>query len=166
MKPREPRRKVLIAARMRAGSAWGDVCVLNVSSRGVLAQAEVPPAKGTYIEVRRGSHVIVARVVWTEKHRFGICSQDLIGVDDFVAGPEGPRSSRPSAQASGHVDSRTTTRRCASGERHEQSRAMGRSLEFCVLVGTSVALASVAFGLLRDAVANPVSKVSAVLALR
>lgn len=55
MKPRELRRKVLISARMRTGASWGDVCLLNLSSRGVLAQAAVPPPKGAYIEVRRGT---------------------------------------------------------------------------------------------------------------
>ena len=59
VKPREERQKVMIKARMRSGASWHDVCVLNVSLHGVGIQTAEAPARGTYVEIRRGPHVIV-----------------------------------------------------------------------------------------------------------
>ena len=42
-KPRETRQKVVLPARMRAGAGAVDVCIRDVSSRGMLIQAGVPP---------------------------------------------------------------------------------------------------------------------------
>lgn len=66
VKPREERQKVMIKARMRTGVSWHDVCILNLSAHGVGLQAAEPPARGTYVEIRRGPHVIVARVAWSK----------------------------------------------------------------------------------------------------
>ena len=75
---REERQKVMIKARMRSGVSWRDVCILNLSVHGVGIQAAEPPARGTYVEIRRGSQVIVARVAWAKGHRAGLRSQDAI----------------------------------------------------------------------------------------
>lgn len=131
MKSREPRIKVLIGARMRAGAAWGDVCLLNLSSRGVLAQAAVPPLKGAYIEVRRGSHVIVARVVWAKKHRFGALTQDPIGVDAIIADASGSKSNAACAEVDRQSDRRAAGPPQVAGVQHENSRLIGRAMEFC-----------------------------------
>lgn len=163
MKPRELRRKVLIGARMRTGASWGDVCLLNLSSRGVLAQAAVPPPKGTYIEVRRGSHLIVARVVWAEKHKFGLCTQDAIGIDAIIADTVGAKSRAPASQIEHQADRRSVARTRNAGERHERSRLMARAMEFCFLVGSGAMLASLAFSLVQQSVAAPMSQVRSAL---
>ena len=69
---------------MRSGVSWHDVCVLNVSVHGVGIQAAEPPARGTYVEIRRGPHVIVARVAWAKGHRAGLRSQDPISIRAIV----------------------------------------------------------------------------------
>jgi hypothetical protein len=166
VKPREPRRKVLIRARMRTGAVWGDVCLLNMSSRGALAQAAAPPPKGTYIEVRRGSRLVVARVVWTDKHRFGVCTQDPIAVEDFIADPDGSKTQSSSAEAPHYIERRAAPRKPTSTERHERSRTFGRCIEFCFVVGLGSGLAALAFGLAEAALAVPMSSVSTALASR
>ena len=84
IKPREPRRKVLIDARMHAGGTWRDVKVLNMSSRGLLLRAAVAPPRGSYTEIRRGLHVILARVVWTDGECFGVRTQDRLTIDGLI----------------------------------------------------------------------------------
>jgi len=164
MKHREPRIKVLIGARMRAGAGWDDVCLLNLSSRGVLAQAAVSPLKGSYIEVRRGSHVIVARVVWAEKHRFGALAQDPIDIHAIIADASSPEGNAACAGMGPLLDSRAAGPMRAHAVKHDNSRLAGRAMEFCFLVGSGAMLAGLAFSLVQQSVVAPMSRVSAALA--
>lgn len=148
---------------MRVGAAWSDVCLLNLSSRGALAQSAIAPPKGAYLEVRRGSHVIVARVMWAEKDRFGICTQDPIRVDQLISDPDGSLQRNADTGAHPDADRRLTYRR-PSEQKHEQSRVMARSMEFCILVGSGVVCAGVAFSLIQAAVAEPMAQISEALA--
>ena len=78
MKHREQRNKVLAKARMQCGARWQDVAILNYSAHGLGLTCEDPPPRGTFIEVRRGPFVIIARVAWTKGHRFGVRTQDPV----------------------------------------------------------------------------------------
>jgi hypothetical protein len=155
VKPRELRRKVLIKARMRVVASWGDVCILNISSRGMQLQAARPPERGTYVEIRRGPHVIIGCVAWAKQHRFGIKSQDVLFIDAITAEPgddEGQRS-QPAYTA---IDQRARLR-APSGDRN---RLVGRAMEFaclgCVGAGAAMAL----YGVAAEAFAKPLSAVS------
>jgi hypothetical protein len=61
LKARQERRRVLIPARIKQGAGWTDVCIRNLSPRGLLLHGQSPPRPGSYVEVRRGSYIIVAR---------------------------------------------------------------------------------------------------------
>jgi hypothetical protein len=95
MKPREPRRTVLIQARMRTGAFWSDIVIHNVSSRGLMVQTEQPPEPGTYVEIRRGAQVIIGRSVWRTVRNFGVLTQDRIDIEAVIKGPELPAAQRP-----------------------------------------------------------------------
>ena len=71
-KPRESRQKVVLPARMRAGAGQVEVCIRDISTRGMLLQASVPPARGTYVEIVRPGGSVTGRVVWSKHHKFGI----------------------------------------------------------------------------------------------
>jgi hypothetical protein len=72
---------VLAKARMRHGNAWSDVCLVNLSSRGAGLQCATPPGPGSYVEIKRGSNVvIVGRVAWSHGHRFGIRPRTCSGL--------------------------------------------------------------------------------------
>lgn len=43
----------MIKARIRVGASWHDVCILNLSRRGVGIQSADPAGSGTYVEIRR-----------------------------------------------------------------------------------------------------------------
>jgi hypothetical protein len=148
---------------MHTGAAWADVYLLNLSSRGALAQAANPPPKGSYIEVRRGSYVIVARVVWRDKHRFGVSTQDRIPIDQIISAPDASKN-LVRGQNPHQVERRATIRKPSSAQRHERSRTIAKRLEFCFLALAGLSMAAAAFSLAQDALATPLIRVTATLA--
>ena len=156
MKAREKRQKVMVRARMRSCSSWSDVCILNVSMHGMGIQTAGPPVRGTYVEIRRGTNVIVARVAWTKGHRAGLRSQDPIFIGSLL-------SDQPQASAgpAGPIDRRHVPR---MPERdHEASRLWGRAAEFACFAIIAGGLALGAFGAVEEALARPLSQINAAL---
>lgn len=160
MKSREERQKVMIKARMRSGVSWHDVCILNLSVHGVGIQAAEPPARGTYVEIRRGSQVIVARVAWAKGHRAGLRSQDAIFIQ-AVVDDIGSAASAPRLVGGTPIERRSAPR--TASQRHDSSRLVSRATEFACFVLVAAALALTAFGSVEQALANPLSQISAAL---
>ena len=158
LKPREPRRKVLIRARLRVIGTWADVCILNISARGMQLQAARPPQRGTYVEIRRGPHVIVGCVAWARQHRFGIKSQDVLFVDAIVAEP-GDNEAQPRRPACTAIDRRRRPRAACSSN----SRIVGRALEFACFGCVAAVGASAVYAAATDLFAKPLSAVSRAL---
>lgn len=161
MKTREERQKVMIRARMRAGASWHDVCILNLSKRGLGIQSAEPPPRGSYVEICRGRHLIVARVMWARGHRAGLRSQDLIWVQALInegkaaANDPGPDQGAPPAERRGRP--RSTT------DRHERSRIVARAFELTFIAMVGAAMGVAAFGLIQDALARPLSHIRSAL---
>lgn len=80
VKTRDPRRKVLVKARMRAGERWSDVTVCNVSRRGMLLKIPDAPQRGEYVEIRCDTVCVIGRVVWSSAPNLGIRAQDDIDI--------------------------------------------------------------------------------------
>lgn len=112
---------------MRAGGPPVDICVRNVSSRGMLLQAASPPPRGTYVEILLPGHVVVARVVWTKDRRFGIHSRDRINVDAIAGKTD---SQAPSGQKTVPLGATYEPRRADVRQRLEKSRRLSAVLEF------------------------------------
>ena len=158
LRPREPRIKVCVPARMRVGDAWTDAFILNVSSRGLLIHSSEPVERGMYLELRRGNQVIVARVVWRSGSCAGLRAQDRVPVEAMVTSGAVRPASREEA-----ADCERRGRAPSREEEHEHSRLRGRSLEFA-FVGLVGALLSVAaFALVAEALAQPFVRVGAAL---
>lgn len=85
MKKREHRIATGASARLRHGLSWSDVMVRNVSRRGLLLELHNPPARGTFIELRRGRTVVIAQVMWSRDDLCGVRAQDVIDITEFVA---------------------------------------------------------------------------------
>lgn len=139
LKPREPRRPVMIKARVRAGATWSDACILNLSTRGMLVRSARSPARGSYLEIRRGAHAIIARVVWAMPDRFGVQTQDPVPTDSLIFDVQQPPTSA-SPKGSGSIDRRAALR--PPEARHEASRRRSRAIEFgtFLLLGALVTL--------------------------
>ena len=156
VKPREERQKVMIKARMRSGASWHDVCILNLSVHGLGIQSAEAPSRGSYVEICRGTHSIIARVAWSKGHRAGLRAQDAIFIRALIndnAAP-GPRIERGIA---------VERRRARRQRKQDHSRLAGRAMEFACLVLFAGALAMTAFGAVEQALAAPLSKISSAL---
>jgi hypothetical protein len=159
VKQREERQKVMIRARMRSGVAWHDVAILNLSKGGLGIQAADPPLRGAYVEICRGRHVIVARVMWTRGHRAGLKSQDPIFTESVLAEPSNDHA--PASRGQQPVERRVKPRNIE--RRHDQSRLAARAIEFACLGLGGIAMAMLAFGMVEEALAQPLSKIETAL---
>jgi len=83
--PREVRRRVVLPARLRTGVQWSDTCILNISSRGLMIHSGKPAPKGSLVELRRGEHVIIARIAWRDGARVGLCAEDRVPIEEIMS---------------------------------------------------------------------------------
>ncbi|MBA3668894.1 MAG: PilZ domain-containing protein [Sphingomonas sp.] len=88
-RPREWRRRVSIAARIKLGTDWADGHTLNISSRGMLLHHSRPIAIGSQIEVRNDGRAVSATVVWQDGFRAGLTCAQRIDLGDWVCGMGG-----------------------------------------------------------------------------
>jgi hypothetical protein len=154
MKSRQERQKIMVRARMREGLHWHDICILNISSHGLGLQTAAAPKRGSYVEVCRGSHTIVARVAWSKGHRAGLRAQDAICIPAFIT-DNGSSSPRPTLGGQA-VERRRIPRSTAAS--HERSRFMSRSIEFTCIALIAGAFAITIFGTIEQALARPLSQ--------
>ena len=149
----------MVRARMRSGVSWHDVCVLNVSRRGLGIQAAEPPSRGTYVEICKGRQVIVARVVWAKGHRAGLHAQDPIWVRELLYDSAAANDREPPPFPA--AERRRTPR--AAQQRHDASRLVSRALEFACMALAAGAFGLIAFGTVEHALAAPMSEIRAAL---
>ena len=148
-KPREARRQVFLRARMRAGGTSVDICIRNISSRGMLLQAAVPPACGSYVEICFPNHTIVARVVWTHERRFGVYTRETMDVSAIAgeAAPGSSSSNRTSRSAS-LAPKPDAPSPAAVMESFERSRRISAAFEFGSLILCSAGAVLIAAGVI------------------
>lgn len=162
MKQREPRRPVMIRARMRAGVCWDDISILNISSKGMMLHARQAPPRGSYLEVRRGRHAIVARVVWSANDRFGIATQDRISVEALIREPTAGETADVGPDGQVAIERRTQARQ-RHAQRHDSSRQSGRTMEFVSIALVGAITAFAAYGMVRETLSAPMAQVAAAL---
>ncbi len=142
MKQRETRQPVAVPARLRVAAGWQDATILNLSTRGVMFRCTVPMERGHFLELRRGSHIIVAQVMWERDGRYGAKAQGLIPIADVVLDKPAIRSVlRP-------IERRIVPRSVT--ERAESARRCGRAMEMLLAglgaVCAAFILADLAYG--------------------
>ena len=150
----------MITARRRAGACWSDALILNMSSRGMLVRSDNSPGRGSYLEIRRGPYVIVARVVWSGSGRFGVRTQDPVPADGLTRDPDAVAA--PAMSGGGPVlDRRAASRR--PDVRHETSRHKGRAMEFAAIALFCGFAAFVIGGAVVEVIAKPLGAAQAAL---
>lgn len=78
---REPRKTTFIQARVLTDAGWCDAIIRNLSSRGAMIEmAGGAPPRGTYVELRRATSVLIGRVIWAAANRCGISTRERIDV--------------------------------------------------------------------------------------
>ncbi len=169
MKAREPRLTCVVKARMRLDGIWSDVCIRNISSRGMLVQAASAPPRGTYVELYRGRHVVVARVAWSKEHRFGIRTQDRLNVEAILGEPDLSAANYKEKLKDEPSFERRSSPRVSQADlrwRAERSRFSSRALEFACLCAFGLCVGMVLFETASDTMTDPLAAVSVELAQR
>jgi hypothetical protein len=152
-RPRELRRRVVVPARLRHGASWSDTCILNLSSRGMMIHTNQQVAPGTAVEIRRGDHVIIARVVWRSGGRAGLQAEERLPVDEIMTVGQAP-----ALQLTANGGDRRKSPRP-----EDRSRAQGRMVEFAGAGVVALSLAVAALSMVEQAFARPIAMVTAAL---
>jgi hypothetical protein len=159
LRARESRLQVFLRARMRAGGAPVDICIRNISSRGMLLQAAAPPPRGAYVEILTARHTIVGRVAWRNDRRFGIETQARLDIGAIVkASPiKGPATPIPFADRRSAAPKLSAR---AVSERLERSRRMSAALQFGYIVACGVAAALLMASAVQETLSRPFESIS------
>jgi hypothetical protein len=156
-RPRELRRRVVLPARLRYGAQWADACILNVSSRGLMVQSARAGPLGSLVELRRGEHLITARVVWRDGARAGLQSEDRVPVEEIMS-LTGSKALQLVA-SDGALVERRRHRRAPPRE----SRLQGRAMEFTAVLAIGIALAAGVWSMASKALVKPFAEASVAL---
>jgi hypothetical protein len=154
-KPRELRYRVVLPARMRAGCAWSDACILNVSSRGLMIRASRPVVQGSTIELWRGERVIVARVMWREGLKAGLSAEDPLPLEEIATLGRSPALQLTADRAGRERRQRPRT--------HEDSRLLSRAIEFVSIAVIVSCFAGTVFAMVEAALTKPIAVVEQAL---
>jgi hypothetical protein len=153
-KPRELRRRVVVPARLRHGPSWSDACILNISSRGLMIHSGRPLAQGAMVELRRGDHIIIARVVWRDGARAGLKAEERVPMEAIVV-----LGQTPAYQLTARNGERRRLARPG-----DASRLRGRAFEFASIVIVGASLAGAGLAMIEQAFARPLAMVAIALA--
>ena len=155
-RPRELRRRVMLPARVRAGVQWNDACILNISSRGLLINCPRGVSEGHVVELRRGDHVIVGRVVWREGSRAGLQCDDRLPVEQIMSLDQS-QALQLTAPGGDRIERRKQPRII------DDARLRGRAMEFISVGVIVVSLALTIWSMAEQALAKPMAAAAAAL---
>lgn len=146
---------------MRSDDGWSDVTMRNVSSRGMLLFASKAPDKGRYIEIRKGDHAMVCRVMWTEGAEFGVLSQDRLDVEAIVDAVCRPATDR--VREGLLVERRGRGRpvdTVSIARRAERNRFIGAAMQFGMIAAGGLAAAVFVTAAAKETLAKPLALIS------
>lgn len=162
LKPREQRVRVALPARMRDHRGWHDIRILNISPQGLMAQSPVVLSRGNFLELRRGSHVIVARVVWSNGRQFGAHTRSRLTPEAIINETGRPSARLPQTSSREMRWERRASPR-PSNTAHEQSRWRSRTFEFIGIIALTALLGAFAYDASTKAFARPMKSVDMAL---
>lgn len=155
----------MLNARMRVDASWNDVCILDISTRGLLIQAAQSPERGAYLDLHRGQYAIVGRVIWVDGQRFGVRTQDSLPVEEIIRPPDPAVAQLAAAVAAEAATERRASPHLAQA-RHEASRTLSRSIEFAVVALFGAAVGVTVFSSVGQTLGRPFAQLSATLSQR
>jgi hypothetical protein len=157
VRSRELRRRVVLPARLRTGVQWSDTCILNISSRGLLIHSARIAPPGSQVELRRGEHVIVARVMWRDGGRVGLQSEERLPVEEIMA-LNHAKALQLVASEGVLIERRKLPRSSA-----EAARLRGRAMEFFGVAAIAAVLAAGTWATVEATLARPLVLVESAL---
>jgi PilZ domain-containing protein len=157
-KRRDERYRVLIRATMRAGARPVNVCIRDVSLRGICVVTARPPARGTVVELSGPTAPIVGEVIWASERRFGVSVGGRIDLPRLLA--------QRSSEAAPHevvplpAYARGPAPKPRSADEH---RSAGQAMQFLFVVLLAVAAAALIGDLVYENLATATDRVSAAM---
>lgn len=121
-----------------------------------MIQASRTAEPGTTVELTRGAHVILAKVVWREGPRAGLEVDGGLPVDDILT-----LGKEPGLQLTA-MDSWLVEQRPKPAS-HEDSRLQARLFEFVGIAAIAGTLCIAALGMLEQAFAQPMAAIATAL---
>ena len=145
-------------ARLHSSSGWADDCILNISSRGLMIHSARAGPQGSIVELRRGSHAIVARVVWRDGARVGLKTEERLAVEDLI------RLNCASAMTVTTGQAQKRARGTPSQRRERNRCSLGRVIEYVGVALIACMLAVTAFDVLERGLGTPMALIETALA--
>lgn len=135
-KPRvELRVRAMVRARLRDACGERDVCIIDVSTKGLLLTAAVPPVRGEFVEIHIGRNRLAGQVKWSGNHRFGLSLRERVSIAAMV---EGGTQTVALARSVGQARARNSMGDALRGN----PQMLGRMVDFALRL---VAVAAVAW---------------------
>jgi hypothetical protein len=160
---REPRQSVKIVVRLVTDRGWSDAEIRDVSSGGLMAICQSPPARGSYVEIRRESYSIVGRVVWSSDGRFGIQAQQKLSLSDLGQARASVRFQIGDRRQAARPQPKLQPRRRTIQERSDASRRHARAMEFVAVSAVAILLVYLVVDQVRIVFAQPLDIVTTTL---
>ncbi|WP_376741922.1 PilZ domain-containing protein [Sphingomicrobium flavum] len=156
MKVREERVPAMVPARLRDGGHWRDLTIMNLSAHGVMFKGLDNYPRGHFIEIRRGGHVIVAQVMWSDGGKVGARTQDELAVFDIIN--DRPTQRKCFGMA---VVERRTAPRIVSDE--ERSRMVAQAINYAAVVLIGLTGSLLVAGAVNGILSAPLDRVEAAM---
>ena len=147
---------------MRTGIGWSDATIRNLSAGGMMLQTPHPLRRSQFVEVARGRHRVVGRIVWSADSVCGLQAREQVDIAGLLA----PADNRPEGRSG---DRRVCRRLEGGGGRRAPAFAdsiallplLGRAFERALLVAALASVSIVAVGSALAAADAPVEEVRA-----
>ncbi len=130
----EPRVRAMVRARLRDDAGERDVCIIDVSTRGVLATAARPPKRGEIVEIAVGNNFLAGQVKWASERRFGLSLQERVSVAAMV---EGGKQAVALARSSSVAKRRTGLWQALTSNPEMMGRAVQLGMLLAVALGAA-----------------------------
>ena len=124
----EDRTRLMVRATLRDGGPERDACLLDLSSRGLMATATPAPRRGVIVDLIVGRHSLVGQVQWSEGRRFGMKLRERIDVVTVIGNEAGPTALAVARKARGRASPAAT---------FAYSRHVARGFSYGILVAVA-----------------------------
>ncbi|RXR29811.1 PilZ domain-containing protein [Sphingobium fluviale] len=158
-KAREPREPVILPVRIRMDSGWVDATIRNISTKGMKLHMPSPPPRGSFIEIRRGSAVVVGQVRWVDEGCCGLLAQGRVPVAQFKGAPA-PGAVPRFGECGTEVERRTSARILTPEEVAERSRLKAMLMQKVIIAAAGIAGAGFIGSLMYGALEKPMAAIS------
>ena len=129
----EQRTRATVRAHMRDSLGSREICVIDISTRGMLATAARPPKRGDFIELTIGMNKLAGQVAWASERRFGVTLRERVSVSAVA---EGGRRKIELPRSVGVARRRTSVVTALLGNSQLLGR-IGQLATFAVLAGAA-----------------------------